>query len=128
MTVRRATIELLARTVSRVMTVRLAPIAFRVMTVGQLVTTDRPVTTVPLARIATTARSVPPATTVVMIVDQLVTIALLARTVSRVMTVPHVATRTSIRRVTKRPSTNPATTSCSIAFRRWQRLPMTSMV
>jgi hypothetical protein len=122
MTVRRATTELLA------------PIAFRATpdpfatTVLRVMTVDLPVMTVRLARTAATVRSARHVMTVVMTVDLLVTIAPRVLTVSRATTVPHAATRTSTRRVTKKPSTNPATMSCLIAFRQWQRPPTMSTV
>ena len=115
-----------------------APLGTTVSLVGHapLVMTVRLVMTAHLVRTALTAvtvRSVPHVTIVVMTAVLPVTtevpgpLAPSATTVPRAMTVRLVATRTFTRRETTRPSTNPATTLYSSAFRQWQPRRMTSM-
>jgi hypothetical protein len=123
-------IALRAMTVLRVTTVFRGILVRHVMT-DQLVMTVAPCATIALhgmivALSETTADRGPIAT--------LVTRDPFAMTVRHGMTVPRAtivsletnvlpaATRTSIRRATKKRFTNPATTSCSIACRRWPPL------
>jgi hypothetical protein len=125
-----ATTALRAMTVLRVTTVFPGILVRHVMT-DQLVMTVAPCATIVqhgmiVALSETTADRGP--------IASLVTRDPFATTVRHGMTVPRVtivsletnvlpaATRTSIRRATKKRFTNPATTSCSIACRRWPPL------
>ena len=108
-------------------TVRLEPHAMTAETIVPFVTTVHRELTATIGRSAllvtiVVMTDVPRATTAAP-----VPIAHRAMTVPPAMTVRLVAIRTSIRRVTTSPSTNPATMSYSSVCRRWQPRRMTSM-
>jgi hypothetical protein len=142
MTVRRGTPDPSVMIAQRVMTVRFAmtvprePTVFRGIRVPSVMTVRLVMTVARCATIAPHGMTVAPSETTADRgpIDFLVTRDPFATTVRHEMTVPRVtivslatnvppaATRTSIRPATKRRFTNPATTSCSIACRRWPPL------
>jgi hypothetical protein len=135
-TARRGTPVPSVMTVRLVMTVPREPTVFRGIRVPSVMTVRLVMTVARCATIAPHGMTVAPSETTADRgpIDFLVTRDPFATTVRHEMTVPRVtivslatnvppaATRTSIRPATKRRFTNPATTSCSIACRRWPPL------
>jgi hypothetical protein len=110
-----------------VTTVPLVPIALFVTIVPRATTAVPHATIAHRALTVTIGRSALLVTIVVMTAVPRATTAVPVPIAHRAMTVRLVAIRTSIRRVTTSPSTNPATMSYSSVCRRWQPRRMTSM-